>query len=304
MSLRKKLFGTPAPLEDSDLDAYVAVSTSAETRRIEALVTKAQEYYPHKDPAKALALFRQAIELASPAPASKSVRESRDLTSIGDAFWMAWVCLDLLDRPQSETDALLAEARIKSPATAVRIEERLAEAKKDSARERQLEEAFAALESVDDQDSATVQEALTTLSAAGAWWALRDAGIALTKQGKYDLAWGTPSKALTIAMGKSGNIPSIYSAMGDLRKAQQRHAEAARHYLLSCLSAGHSPLKRAVDQLRISLKKAGVPGDPAAIRDELLAMGARGDDRAVLTRLDCYLASTADDPKYKDPGRR
>lgn len=293
MSLWKKLFGTPDKTEHSDLDTYIEVATSAETRWIDALVNEAQKYYPHKDPTKALALFRQAIQLASPAPASRSARESRDLTAIGDAFWMAWVCLDLMERPPAETDALLAEARVKSPATAARIEERLAEAKETDAREQQTEEAVAALQNSDGQNPARVQKAVSTLTATGAWWDLRDAGVALTKQGKYDLAWQTLNSALTIATKKPGNVPSIYSAMGDLWKAQQRHGDAARYYLLSCLSAGDNPLKRALDQLRISLKKAGVPGDPVAIRDELLAMGAKGDEPAVLARLDSYLSSAA-----------
>jgi len=289
------LFGTPDKAEHTDLDTYIEVSASPETRRIDALVTEAQNYYPQKDPAKALALFRQAIQLASPAPTSNAARESRDLTAIGDAFWMAWVCLDLLERPQTESDALLAEARVKSPATAARIEESLAKAKEVSAREQQSEEALAALDNSEDEDHARVQKALSTLTATGAWWDLRDAGVALTTQGKYDLALQTLTAALTIAMKKSGNVPSIYSAMGDLWKAQQRHGDAARYYLRSCLSAGDDPLKRAMDQLRISLKKAGVPGDHAAIRDELLAMRAQSDESAVLARLDRYLSSAASD---------
>lgn len=128
MSLCKKLFDAPERPEHIDVDTYIEVSTSAETRRIEALVNRAQQYYPHEDPAKALALFRRAIHLASPAPANDAVQQSRDLTAIGQAFWMASVCLDLLERPPAETEALLAEARVKSPATAARIEQSYAQA--------------------------------------------------------------------------------------------------------------------------------------------------------------------------------
>jgi len=266
-----------------------------EIRRIEALVNEAQRYYPHKDPAKALVLFRKAIELTSVAPMSESVRKSRDLSSIGDAFWMAWVCLDLLDSPTNEIDELIVEARLKSPETAARIEERLAEANEIAAFDRESDEAYAALEQSDPHNTADAQKAVLTLASRGAWWDLRDAGIALTKKKKFDLAEQSLDTALTVAMEKAGNVPSIYVAMGDLRKAQQRHADAARHYLLSCVSAGSNPLKRAVDQLRISLKKAGVSGDTATIRDELLAMGATFDQSDVLARLNSYLSSIRGD---------
>lgn len=302
MSFWKRLFGSgnphqdtpvePPPPVDRDLDSYLSVSNSEETRRIDALVSRAQEFYPHGDTDKALRLFRQAIALASPAPPDKSTQESRDLTAIGDAFWMAWVCLDLLERSEAEVTALLAEARVKSPVTAVRIEERLSEAREKAESQRKSELATATLENAVLEDPTTLGAAVQTLAVAGEWWALRDAGVALIKQQEYDVAWEALDKALAIATRKTGNIPSIYCAMGDLRKAQERHADAARCYLKSCLSAGQDPLKRAVDQLRISLKKAGISGDAGAIRDELLAMRTVDQEAAILARLSTVLVDT------------
>lgn len=311
MSFWKRLVGSadppgdgPAePSGDRDLDSYLAVSTSQETRRIDALVGRAQEFYPHGDTEKALRLFRQAIALASPAPPDEAIQESRDLTAIGDAFWMAWVCLDLLERPDAEIAALVAEARVKSPVTAGRIGERLSEARDKAESQRRSELASATLESAVPGDPAKLQAAIETLGAAGEWWALRDAGIALAKREKHDLAWDALDKALTIATRKTGNIPSIYCAMGDLRKAQKRHSDAARCYLLSCLSAGQDPLKRAVDQLRISLKKAGISGDPVAVCDELLAMRRVDSAGAILARLDMVLAGTAAGEQPSGSGR-
>ena len=287
--MQKEAIASKPLAQGKDLDTQIEVRTSAETRCIDELVDEAQKYYPHQNTTKALALFRRAIQLASPALASKTVQEARDHSAIGDAFWMAWVCLDILERPPAETEALLVEARVKSPVTAARIEECLAQAKETDARKEQSEEAFATLENADGQDPARVQIAMSTLTATGAWWLLRDAGIALTKKGKYDLAWQALNSALSIALNKPGNVPSIYSAMGDLWKARQSHGDAARYYLLSCLSAGDAPLKRALDQLRISLKKAGASGDPAAIRNELLAMRTKCDESTVLARLDSFI---------------
>ncbi len=287
------------PVCDHDADSYLAVSESEEVRRIRSLVAKAQEFYPYRDTEKALRMFREAITLVSPAPPDAAIHESRDLTSIGDAFWMAWVCLDLLERPASETTALLADARNKSPVTAKRIEERLAETREKAESQRQSELASATLENTAPGNPlpANLEAAIETLTAAGEWWALRDAGKALAKRKEYDLAWEAFDKALTIATRGTGNLASIYCAMGDLRKAQQRHADAARCYLLSCLSAGPIPLKRAVDQLRISLKKTGLSGDPVAIRDELLTMGAREQADATLARLDMVLGGASDREK-------
>ncbi len=301
MSFWKRLFGSGGPPKgapagrpsDRELDSYLSVSNSAETRRIDVLVSRAQEFYPHGDTEKALRLFRQAIALASPAPADEAIHESRDLTAIGNAFWMAWVCLDLLDRPEAETAALLAEARVKSPLTAVRIEERLSETRETAESQRRTELASATLESVAPEGPTTLEAAIETLAAAGEWWALRDAGLALIKQQKFDVAWEVLDRALAIATRKTGNIPSIYCAMGDLRKAQERHADAARCYLKSCLSAGQDPLKRAVDQLRISLKKAGISQDAGVIRDELLAMRKSDQEAAILARLEMVLVNTA-----------
>jgi len=280
MSFWKNLFGISAPHTTGD----------DENRRVSALVEKAQKFYPHKNPTKALALFREAISLMEPAPASKRAQKDRDNTSIGSAFWMAWVCLDLLDKAE-ETEALLAEARIKSPATAERIEERLVESKKEAQGEQKLEEALSILKATNPHEQSQAHDAISTLEHAGAWWNLRDAGIVITKTGNHELAWQALSAALAIATSKTGNVPSVYVAMGDVRKAQQRHREAARLYLLSCLSADSEPSKRAVDQIRISLKKAGVLGDAATIRDELLTISKRKNNQAVLDCFDNYFPS-------------
>lgn len=301
MSFWKRLFGSAGPTKDApaeqasarELDPHLAIPNSVETCRIDALVSRAQDFYPHGDTEKALRLFREAIALATPAPPDEAIHESRDLTAIGDAIWMAWVCLDLLDRPEAETAALLAEARVKSPLTAIRIEERLSEARDKAESQRTLELASATLESAAPESPTMLEAAIETLAAAGEWWALRDAGHALIKRQKYDVAWEILQRALAIATRKTGNVPSIYCVMGDLRKAQERHADAARCYLKSCLSSAQDPLKRAADQLRISLKKAGIARDAEAIRDELLAMRRSDQEAAILARLEMVLVDTA-----------
>ena len=61
------------------------------------LLREAGPLYPNKDPAKALALYRKAIALMEPAPASPEVQEQLDFGDVGFAIWAAWVCMGHLD---------------------------------------------------------------------------------------------------------------------------------------------------------------------------------------------------------------
>lgn len=263
-----------------------------ESSRIASLVKRASEYYPEKDPGKALPLFREAIRLAPPAPDDVNSHVEIDGGDIGFAIWAAWVCLDLLDSPDNETGLLLVEAKVKSPMTARRIKERLTEY---PAKEAAEEERQANIDIVRNPKKAHIEKEIAArlLSEkafrSGEWWELRDTAIHLAKAGLGNMAWPLFNKALLVAQSKRGNIPSIYVAMGDLCKKEKRYRDAARHYLLSIASAPNDPLKRAVEQLRISLKKAGVSGDPASIRDTLIADAGRSDPRQLITQLDAYL---------------
>ena len=288
MAFWKRLLGLSEKAPPQVTSTAPETPASSSGNSIESLVERAQAFYPHKNTAGALQLFLQAIELAGPAPSPRSDQEARDIDS---AFWMAWVCLDMLERPTAEIDALLSKARVKSPKTAQRIDERIAASSSSQASEAAVDEALRAIESAGGSDSSRLQASLDTLVRAGVWWRLRDAGIALSKQGEPERAWAVLSAALTSASHASGGSPSVHAAMGDLRKAQKLPSDAARCYLLSCLSGPESPVKRTVNQLRISIKGAGIRGDAAGIRDELLAMRGTASDQEILDEFDRHLSS-------------
>lgn len=305
MGFFKKIFGFEGSLPPPNQGRTVC-PPSANTSEIARLVERASAYYPDKAPAKALPIFMEAIRIAPSADNDADSQVELDTSDIGFAIWAAWVCLDLLDHPESETDALLAEARVKSPVTARRIEERIAEYREKEAAEKQTYEVLDILSSPSKHQSADLQNAAYALSAIarrdGAWWALRDAAIHLAKAGLGNMSWPLFNEALLVAQSKQGNLPSIYMAMGDLCKAENRHADAARQYLLSIAAAPNDPLKRAVEQLRISLKKAGANGDPISIRDALMADVGKVGTKQLIGRLNVYLKpSVSGGSETKDP---
>jgi len=121
----------------------------------------------------------------------------------------------------------------------------------------------------------------------GAWWVLRDTAISIREARRFNEAWSLLNSALFVAMNRGGNLASIYCAMGDTVKAEGRHFDAARQYLLSCIYSGGRPTRQALDQLRISLKKVGLPSDRAEqVRDKLVSAIGTEDAQALLAKLD------------------
>jgi len=240
---------------------------------------------------RALPLFLQAIEQAPLAPDDDQVQIALDLSDIGHAVWAAWVCLDLLERPSEETEKLVGEARHKSPVTARRMEERMQEYKAKLEAQGRLETALEVLCSPECREPLELQQAEKYLIETGAWWAMRIAAKPLVKASHGDLAWRLLNAALLVAMSKNVNLSSIYSAMGDVCKCEERHQNAARQYLLACATAS-VPSKRDVDQVRISLKKAGLKDDAKRITEELLKLVGTMDMRALVEKLDAYVEAT------------
>lgn len=237
---------------------------------------------------RALPFFLQAIKQASLAPDDDQIQIALDHSDIGHAVWAAWVCLDLLERPGEEIEKLVKDARQKSPVTARRMEERMQEYRAKLEAQDRLEKALEVLCSPDGREPQALQQAEEYLIETGSWWAMRNSAKPLVKAGYGDLAWRLLNAALLVAMNKKDNLPSIYAAMGDVCKFEKRHHDAARQYLLACATS-NVPSKRDADQVRISLKKAGLKDDAKRITDELLKLVGAVDMRTLIEKLDAYV---------------
>jgi tetratricopeptide (TPR) repeat protein len=284
------------------------ISTAANSERIGRLVAQAQAFYPHGNPNRALTLFREAIALAPPAPSSRSMQERCDIGDIGFAIWAAWVCLDLLGRSAEEQTKFVDSIQHISPITAQRIRSRLADAERASRKQAEIDGACEILRSPQTVSNESLSAALSTIRTSatsdGAWWSLRDAAVLLGKSGYGDHAWSLFNAALIVAAERKGNLPSIYSAMGDLRKAEGMYQDAACQHLLAIQSSAGDPLKRSVDQLRICLKKAGAGTSAEQIRDALLRLGQASDSTSLIAELKLLLAAAQDSARTANPSAR
>jgi hypothetical protein len=276
--------------------AAATVAQAPTTRQAARLLEKALPFYPQGDPARALALVLRAVALAPSAPPDPALQDAIDASAIGEAFWMGFVCRGLLDRPEAEVDALVAAARQSSPVTADRIEERRAEARAQARMQEATEAATLALDTSGHASPDELRAAIEHLTAAGAWWVLRDAAPRLARAGRADAARLAAARALALASGHPARLSSVHGAHAELHKAEGDHPAAARAYLEACLSAAGEIPGWALDQLRLALKRARAPGDAVVLRDELHALVMEGAHDQARLRLEQLLAQRATHP--------
>jgi tetratricopeptide (TPR) repeat protein len=283
-SERELLKGVDHPLAKAKLHVPLTVSK---------LVDEAWRYYSEGSYLHAGPIFISAIQLAPDAPADPEVSECVDMTDLGHAVWAAWVCFGFFKKGD-QTDVLIISeqqffelAARKSPTTLQRIQDRILENEQE-AEQRKFDDQrraegdgllreILAVERNYRELYDKVSQLLAIRTEQDRWWAFRDDGKALTKAGLYDAAWRCYGTAVSTVI-RSGNLSklrSIYEAMGDQSKKEGKHKNAVRDYLLACKFGvkhdGTFP-KRAADQVRISLKKAGLKKGSAELRDELLGI--------------------------------
>lgn len=293
MSIFEKLFRKKKSSEQ-EIDSRFEDNPQLELDpNIKKIFDKGWEYYPNGDNNKAWELFYSGLQLVDDAPDDIEIQENIDLYDIGDAAWAAWVCMDLLNKPQNEINDYLKFVKTKTPVTYNRIMDRINESKV----EQDLENKISILESklinnpdmVSDERIKLIKELTQICEQESAWWELRDIAVELTKKERFNEAWTLFNSAVYIATQKDGNLPSIYLAMGDMRKREGNHHDAARLYLICCATSGGEPLKRAIDQLRISLKKSGLKKNAAEVRDELINLIGKLNTSELIKKLDEFI---------------
>jgi hypothetical protein len=258
-----------------ELDLKLTESPPSWVREVQAKLDAVGADYPHQNPTRALALFREALALAPPAPSLRARTLYGPGGLVDFAAWAGWVCLDMLDYERQGLAEYLLVVAEKAPDTHQRILERIEATRSERALQDRLDADSAALEQELEASGITgptLDRWLATAEEAGAWWALRDGGVRLSRRGHGDAAWRTFNLALrVIARVGKGNLGSVYEGMGDLCKREARYASAAEMYLLACLYGGPPMPQRPADQLRVSLKKAGLSDEATEIRDGLVA---------------------------------
>tara|TARA_Y100001972_G_C7624687_1_gene313306 strand:- start:129 stop:1220 length:1092 start_codon:yes stop_codon:yes gene_type:complete len=273
---REALKHVAAKGKSASVRAYAASKLSVPSKA-KSLIDQAAPFYSGRpgSPEKAYALYMEALSLASNAPADPTHTEAIDLNDIGFAGWAAWVCLDRMNAEEKDFEALFALLRLKTPVTLQRIETRIMENNRQKAERENAAKLLAELlDPAKKPSPATANELIDLHKGKDAWWTLRDIGNKLAKIGRFDLAWKFFQSAVLLAFKCDGNVPSIYVAMGNLSKKEGRYENAARDFLLACKyehEASQQFPKTASDQLRISLKKAGLKNNAAEHRDDLLS---------------------------------
>jgi hypothetical protein len=276
-----------------DLDVQVTESPPPWVLAVQAKLHAVGADYPHQNPARALELFREALALAPKAPSLRARTLYGPGGDVDFAAWAGWVCLGMLECEGPKVADYLLLVAEKAPDTHHRILERIESIRSERALHDRLEADTASLEQeieAGGPTGPTFDRWLATAEQAGAWWALRDGGVHLSQSGHGDAAWRAFNLALRlIARLGTGNIGSVYEQMGDLCKREARHASAAEMYLLACMYGGPPTPKRPADQLRVSLKKAGLASESTEIRDALIAALGSRPRQALLGELRAHL---------------
>jgi hypothetical protein len=281
--------------DDPDMQSYIAASRHAPDE-VNRLIEKAGDFAEDDEPAKALDLYMKALHLSPDSPDDPKFQMNLELnSSIGFAVRGAWVSMELLGRPQADFDEFALLAERKSPETFKALWKQV---KAQQAFQAKLEAGDVLLRKILStfKEGGEVRDLLDELhtlrNEEDKWWFFMEDGKALTKAGLYDPAWRFLNSGLNLAMQRGvDNLPSIYEAMGDHGKKEGKHKNAVRDYLLACKFGVHNGEfpKRAADQVRISLKKAGMKEGSEEFRDELLALVQNAEIRELLDMIDARL---------------
>ena len=271
-------------------------------KRIRSLTEETNTLDSYRDAAAAFDLYLEATRLAPDAPQNASIREARQFSDVGGAAYSAWLCTEYMERPGAAEEAI-REAKRASPNTAAQINGVLAaakqhareEEKREAERESMRKEVGTVAAEVDVEghsSDALVAKAIESARKQGDWEPLQHEAKALAKKGASEAAWAFLRAALDMVTRARGNVGSVHETMGDVCKKEGRHRDAAEHYLLACVHAFDWPSKRVQDQVRISLKKAGMKERADAARDKLLRMAKQLPAEDLVERMEAMLSDS------------
>ncbi|MBI4056839.1 MAG: hypothetical protein HY399_04745 [Elusimicrobia bacterium] len=277
-------------------------------------------HYQDRRWSEALTLFERALDEAPDASSREDEQKKIDCSDVGFACWAIYVCYDAISDEKryqegrgpvdlledAEFVAILEAIKLKSPVTAYRIMERLAEVRVKVVKERRrldLEREILHIAQSEKVDNKKLVAPLTEFRSLcdqdNMWWRLRDLGKQLLKTlVKRDFIWGLYNHIIGVSLRKGGNSLGMYECMGDLRKKEGSFYDAARLFLMAYCDA-LAPTKRSKEQFRICLKKAGITAHADKILSSLVTIAKSEGIDFALRRLDEVREKVNDEGKGK-----
>jgi len=279
--------------DDDIIHEHESTSSVSIPKEAKLLFDEGFSFYPHKNTEKALTCFLDGLKHISKAPSNKDIQTEIDNSDIGNACWAAWVCMEFPEKSSFEKDRLLETIYEISPITFQRITDQITRSTIEHKYYDQISKCAPILDNCNLYDDNTIDNNINILirscEGTNAHWELKNYGISLYKQGRKEIAWNLFNKALSVANNYGGNTTAIYNAMGEMQKSENNYKDAAKYFLLACIYSGANPPKVSLENLRITLKKAGLSYDPLKIRDDLLSRIGKEEPNAIIKSLEMYL---------------